>query len=109
MKVAIVGSREIKTVNVGKYVTEGDEIVSGGAIGVDTCAADYAKRNGLTLTEFLPNYRRYGRGARIVRNKQIVDYAERVVVFWNGSSKGAKTVIEYAEKVGKPCEIVLCK
>ena len=43
MKIAIVGSRAVKEVDIGKYIASGCEIVSGGAIGVDSCAEDYAK------------------------------------------------------------------
>ena len=71
--------------------------------------ADYARRHHLKLTEFLPQYERYGRAAPIVRNKEIVDYADKIVVFWNGKSKGALSVIRYAQKAGKPCERILCE
>ena len=108
MKLAIVGSRGITAVDLDRYVPQDvDEIVSGGAIGVDACAAQYAKSRSLKLTEFLPQYDRYGRGAPIVRNKAIVDYADKVLVFWNGSSKGTMSVIKYAQKTGKRYEVVL--
>lgn len=55
----------------------------------------------------MPEYKRYGRGAPIVRNKMIVDYADRIIAFWNGRSKGTMSVISYANKVGKPCEVVI--
>ena len=110
MKLAVIGSRNLTNVDLASYISkEVNEIVSGGAIGVDTCAAQYARRQGLKLTEFLPEYKLYGRAAPIVRNKLIVDYADKVLVFWNGSSKGTLSVIRYAEKVGKTCEIVICK
>ena len=109
MKIAIIGSRNIVVNDIGKYVSQNDEIVSGGAKGVDTCAAEYARANNIKLTEFLPKYEKYGRAAPIVRNKEIVDYADKVIVFWNGHSKGTLSVIKYAEKVGKPCEIFICE
>ena len=106
MKIAVIGSRNIIEADIGKYASDADEIVSGGAVGIDTCAAEYAKANSLKLTVFLPEYGRYGRGAPIVRNKQIVDYADKIIAFWDGKSKGTLSVIKYAEKVGKECEIV---
>lgn len=110
MKLAIVGSRNLTTVALDRYVCEDvKEIVSGGAVGVDLCAAQYAKSKGSKLTELLPQYERYGRAAPIVRNKRIVDYADKIIVFWNGSSKGTLSVINYAQKTKKPCEIILCK
>ena len=109
MKVAVVGSRSVFVTDIGMYISDGDEIVSGGAVGVDSCAAEYAKKNGLKLTVFLPQYERYGRAAPIARNKKIVDYADKIIAFWDGKSKGTLSVIKYAEKTGKQCEIILCK
>ena len=109
MRIAIVGSRNIIVTNIGRYISDCDEIVSGGAKGVDTCAAEYARKNGIKLYEFLPNYERYGRAAPIVRNKEIVDFADKVIVFWNGNSKGSLSIIKYAEKTGKQCEVIICE
>ena len=109
MKIAIVGSRNISTINLKEHINECDEIVSGGAKGVDTCAAEYARLNGIKLTEFLPEYKRYGKAAPIIRNKHIVDYADKILIFWNGTSRGTLSVIEYANKIGKPCEVIICE
>lgn len=110
MKLAIVGSRNLTNIVLDRYISEDvKEIVSGGAVGVDLCAAQYAKNKGLKLTEFLPQYERYGRAAPIVRNKKIVDYADKLIIFWNGNSKGTLSVIKYAQKTKKPFEIILCK
>ena len=109
MKIAVVGSRGISKVDIGRYLFDVEEIVSGGAKGVDCCAAEYAREHGLKLTVFLPKYERYGRAAPIMRNREIVDYADKVIVFWDGSSKGTLSVIEYAQKTGKPCEIIVSK
>ena len=106
MKIAVVGSRGIKSLELDDYLTNADEIVSGGAVGVDSCATDYAIKNGIKATVFTPEYKRYGRAAPIIRNKKIVDYADKVIVFWDGSSKGTLSVIRYAEKTKKPCEII---
>lgn len=109
MKIAVAGSRDVTVANIGRYISDGEEIVSGGAVGVDSCAAEYAKEKGIKITVFLPQYERYGRAAPIVRNKEIVDYADKIIAFWNRTSKGTLSVIRYAEKIGKPCEIILCE
>jgi len=108
MRIAVVGSRSITVVNIKAYLEECDEIVSGGGCGVDACAAEYAQKNGIRLTEFLPEYSRYGRAAPIVRNKKIVDYSDKILVFWDGTSRGTLSVVRYAEKICKPCTIVTC-
>ena len=109
MKIAIVGSRNIMIGNIGEYISASDEIVSGGAKGVDQCAAEYAKAHEMKLTEIRPDYERYGRAAPIVRNRKIVDYADKVIAFWDGKSKGTLSVINYAKKINKSCLVVLCE
>ena len=85
--------------NLEEYLNaDTTEIVSGGAKGIDTCAKIYAKQKHIKLTEFLPDYARYGRGAPIRRNKTIADYSDEVIAFWDGSSKGTKSVIDYCKK-----------
>ncbi len=107
MKIAVIGSRNAVVGNLEAYLPEAcTEIVSGGAKGVDRCAAEYAQLHGLKLTEFLPVYEKYGRAAPIVRNKQIAKYADAVFAFWDGTSKGTLSVIRYCEKIGKPCTVI---
>ena len=108
MRIAIIGSRGVLNADIGKYVSGADEIVSGGAVGVDSIAQKYAEQNNIRFTVFLPEYKLYGRAAPIVRNKLIVDYADKVVAFWDGRSKGTLSVIKYAEKTGKALEVVVC-
>ncbi len=67
MKVAVIGS-----------------IVSGGAAGVDTSARAYALSHNLKLTEFLPEYQKYGRAAPLKRNLSIIEYSDLVLAFWDG-------------------------
>lgn len=108
MKTAVIGSRSITDVRLEDYLPEGtDEIVSGGAKGVDSTAREYAVRNGIKLTEFLPDYARYKRGAPLKRNEQIVEYADFVLAFWDGQSKGTKFVIDKAEKSGKAIRVII--
>ena len=109
MKIAVVGSRGITISDIGKYISNADEVVSGGAVGVDSCAANFAREKGIRLTVFLPQYDLYGRAAPIIRNRQIVDYADKVIAFWDGSSKGTLSVIKYAQSINKECEIIICK
>jgi predicted Rossmann fold nucleotide-binding protein DprA/Smf involved in DNA uptake len=108
MKLAIIGSRNLNVENIGDYIPSGvTEIVSGGAKGIDTLAAQYARGKGIVLTEFLPDYARYGKGAPIVRNKQIAEYADAVLAFWDGKSKGTADSIRRFRKLGKPIKVVL--
>ena len=106
MKVAVIGSRNLTVSNLEKYLPiETTEIVSGGAKGIDACAREYALAHSLKLTEFVPDYRRFGRGAPLKRNIEIVEYADIVLAFWNGCSKGTEFVIKYCRRIGRRVEV----
>ncbi len=95
MKVAVIGSRGLSVTDLGRYLPENTtEIVSGGAKGVDTSAREYALSHGIKLTEFLPEYTKYGRSAPLKRNITIIEYSDIVLAFWDGKSRGTKFVID---------------
>lgn len=108
MKVAVIGSRGLTVPNLENYLPENvTEIVSGGARGVDSSAAAYARAHGLKLTEFLPDYATLGRRAPLCRNITIIDYSDTVLAFWDGQSHGTKFVIDKCRECGKPCRVFL--
>ena len=110
MKVAIIGSRNLVIKDLEHCLPEGvTEIVSGGAKGIDACAKEYANSNGIKLTEFLPEYERYGRGAPFRRNMQIIDYADEVLAFWDGESRGTAYVIRKCREMNVPCKVYMQK
>ena len=93
---------------MGKYLPEGvTEIGSGGARGVDTSAREYAHANGIKLTEFLPDYDKYGRRAPIIRNDLIVEYADMVIAFWDGKSRGTQYVIRKCRETNTPYKVFI--
>lgn len=110
MRIAVIGSRNLTVTNLEKYLPNGvDELVSGGAKGIDSCAKKYALKNGLKLTEFLPQYNVYGKYAPLHRNMQIITYSDEVIAFWDGASHGTKYVIEHCKKQKKKVTVYLLK
>lgn len=108
MKIAVIGSRNLLPFDLGKYIPESvSEIISGGAKGVDSMAKNYAITHNIILTEYLPEYNRYGKGAPLKRNIKIIEEANRVIAFCDGKSKGTKFVIDECRKRGKEIDIVL--
>lgn len=112
MKLAIIGSRKLKIDDISKYLPysaeEISEIVSGGAFGVDRSAGEYAKRNKIKLTEFLPDYKRYGRAAPIKRNELIASYADEAVAIWDGKSKGTLHTVRLFCSLNKKVTLINC-
>lgn len=108
MRVAVIGSRNLSVENLGDYLPENTtEIVSGGAKGVDTCARDYALSHDIKITEYLPEYEKYGKAAPLKRNITIIQNADLVLAFWDGKSKGTKFVIDSCEKLEVEVRVVL--
>lgn len=108
MKVAVIGSRNLVVQNLKHYLPrEVTEIVSGGAKGIDSSAKEYANAQGIKLTEFLPEYSRYGRIAPLKRNVSIIEYADLVLAFWDGKSRGTKFVIDECRKRNKIVRVIL--
>lgn len=106
MKVAVVGSRSITKIRLEDYLpSDTEEIVSGGARGVDACAANYARANGIPLREFLPEYELYGKAAPLIRNDLIVESADMVIAFWDGRSTGTQYVVRKCRQLGKPVRV----
>lgn len=107
MKVAIIGSRNLTVDNLQDYIPpETEEIVSGGARGIDSCAKEFAICNRLKLTEFLPKYDRYKKGAPLMRNIEIIEYADMVIAFWDGKSKGTKFIIDECKRRNIVCDVI---
>ena len=109
VKVAIVGGRDFNDYDLVLKALAGYDIkaiVSGGANGADSLAERYAADYGLPLIVFKPDWKKHGRGAGIVRNKEIVQEADEVVAFWDGKSRGTNSTIGFAEKANKPLKVV---
>lgn len=110
MKLAIVGSRDYEHLNLVRYYVEslppGTTIVSGGARGVDRTAEQTAKHCGLPVITFHANWKQYGKQAGMIRNADIINCADAVVAFWDGSSPGTRNSINRAKKANKPVTII---
>ena len=94
MKIVIAGSRTITDINIlvkaiklsGYEITSSDEIVSGGARGVDTLAEIYAKKKNIPIRIFKPDWDKYGKSAGVIRNYEMAKYCDIGIVIHNGSN-----------------------
>lgn len=83
-------------------------LVSGGAIGVDTTAAEEAKRLGYPKPLiFLPNWKKFGKPAGMIRNKLIVENSDGMIFFWDGQSRGTHGCLIEAKRAKKPIILVI--
>ena len=108
--VAVVGSRGVKScAALARRLAELEptQVVSGGATGVDTLAAEWARTHGVPLLELRPDYATHGpTAAPHVRNAEIVRQAALVLVVWDGRSKGTLSTLRAARRLGRLCELL---
>lgn len=106
--VAVIGSRGISRADLSAYIPPQTTcLVSGGAMGVDTLAEEYAKEHGLPIRIIRPNYELFGKRAPLLRNRQIVECADLVVAVWDGQSPGTSYTIDYAHERGVPVKLYI--
>jgi predicted Rossmann fold nucleotide-binding protein DprA/Smf involved in DNA uptake len=93
--------------DLSPYVpSEVELIISGGASGVEALAEAYAHAHRITKLILRPHYKRFGKGAPIRRNREMVELADRVVAVWDGSSRGTAGTVAYAHKLKKEVTVV---
>lgn len=85
-------------------------IISGGALGVDTSAKLYSSQHNIKYSEYLANWNLYGKSAGPKRNKEIAKNSDKLLLIWDGKSKGSKNCKKEFEKLNKPIyEIIINK
>lgn len=86
--IGIIGTRRRNSGEAFKKIQEkffevyedGDKIVSGGCPkGGDRCAEKIAKEYGIPILIFFPNWKKYGRGAGLVRNGDIATESDVLI------------------------------
>ncbi|MBQ8524680.1 MAG: DUF2493 domain-containing protein [Clostridia bacterium] len=115
-KLLIAGSREYSAYDEAEKVidtylnklTPNDTVIilSGACRGADRIGERYAEEHGYEVRRYPADWKRYGRGAGPVRNRLMADEADYIICFWNGKSRGSRSLIEYAEKLGKKVFVI---
>jgi len=105
VKVIIAGSRSFDNYKMLKALCDiilsrkdDIEVVSGGARGADLLGERYAKEKGYPIKRFNADWDNYGKAAGYKRNAEMAAYADGLIVFWDGVSKGSKHMIDLARK-----------
>lgn len=79
--------------------------ISGGCRGADALGEKYARENGYPLEIYPADWKKYGKSAGPKRNRQMAEIYDYVICFWDGQSRGTKSMINYARKLNKPIKI----
>ncbi len=81
-------------------------IISGGAVGADTLAEEFAREFSIPVKVFKPNRKKYGYEASHMRNTEIVENSTLILAFWDGHSTGTKDSLVKAERMGIPVILI---
>lgn len=112
MKIIVAGGRDVADYNIvrqavidsgyWKLYGKSIEVVCGMARGVDLLGYEFAKRNGLKVHEFRPDWDGLGKAAGHIRNAEMGAFAKahegRLLAVWDGSSKGTAGMVAWARK-----------
>lgn len=74
------------------------EVVSGGATGADTCGEQWAHSSGIPVKRFPANWDLHGKAAGPIRNREMAEYADGVILFPGG--RGTDNMADTARKSG---------
>jgi hypothetical protein len=119
-KLVIAGSRTLdldpvfiisamKMFNLKLWETDTNEIVSGGAEGVDASAELIPKYIGTPIKVFKADWETHGKGAGPIRNKKMAEYGDALLLIWDGESKGSSNMKKTMLSLNKPVYEVIMK
>lgn len=83
------------------------EVITGGALGVDTLADKIAREKKLDRTIMPANCEKHKLSAGPRRNLRMANYGEVLLAVWDGESPGTRDMIILAEKYNMPRYIFL--
>lgn len=111
MKTIIAGTRTFYNYSVieeacKKLPFQITEVISGCASGADEWGEFYAERHNIAVKRFKADWKKHGRAAGPIRNSEMAAYADALVAFWDGESRGTKDMINKAKRRGLTVVIV---
>lgn len=79
--------------------------VSGGCSGADMIGERYAAEHGYKIERYPAEWEKYGRFAGPKRNEDMAKVADYVICFWDGESRGTRSMINLAKRYNKPVKV----
>ena len=82
------------------------EVVGGLAKGADQIGKEFADYYGFPFSGFPANWDLHGKSAGYIRNKEMSEYADELIAYWDGKSNGTKNMIALMGIARKPTTII---
>ncbi len=79
------------------------EVISGGAAGVDSLGEFWARwshESPIPVRRFPADWEKFGRAAGAIRNKQMAENADALLLIWDGESRGSADMKRQATELG---------
>ena len=80
-------------------------IISGCCSGADKIGEKYAEENGFKIERYPAEWQKYGRSAGPKRNRKMAEISDFIICFWDGQSRGTKSMIEYTKTLEKELRV----
>lgn len=77
--------------------------------GIDSTAAKMAALSGWDLEIYPPLWQEHGKAAGPIRNKEMAEVADKLLLVWDGESRGSANMKSEMQKLGKPVIEVIIK
>jgi len=106
VRVIIAGSRHIPDDMADRVVAAAmtrwgitpTVILSGTAEGVDQAGERWAEARSIPIERYPADWKKHGRAAGPLRNKEMAENADATLVIWDGVSRGSKSMLREAKK-----------
>lgn len=89
-----------------KMMTHNVIIVSGHASGADSLGEKFATDHNLQCESHPADWDKHGKAAGPIRNAEMAEVADALIAFWDGQSKGTKSIIDLAKRKGLKVAVV---
>jgi YspA, cpYpsA-related SLOG family len=99
-------SRELIALAMGQFGERSVSLVSGLARGADMLGLRFAQANDVRCYEFPADWDTHGKSAGYIRNAEMAAFADGLLAFWDGKSRGTAHMISVMEKAGKFVKVV---
>ena len=106
MKTIIAGGRDMRmTVDrLNCFINDSgfgiSEVVCGMAKGIDETGRYWGESARVPVKQFPADWDAHGKAAGPIRNKQMAEYADALILIWDGKSRGSASMLRLAKDAG---------
>ena len=102
-RILVCGGRDAKDApwirqSLSAHIHDGDVLIHGCALGIDSIADDWAKGRDVAVLRFRANWDKHGKAAGPIRNQQMLDEGKPDMVIAFPGGKGTENMVKLAKR-----------